>query len=52
MLHSVVRKTRCPDPVLDVEGRRRKVAAVSPAEVSCHEEDVPAKLDKVLVTAP
>ena len=50
MLHSVVRKTRCSDPVVYVEGRRRKVTAVSLTEVSCHKEDVPAKLDKVLVT--
>ena len=50
MLHSVVRKTRCSDPIVYVEGRRRKVTAVSLTEVSCHKEDVPAKLDKVLVT--
>ena len=52
MLHSVVRKTGCSDAVVCVEGRRRKVAAVSLAEVGRHEENVPAKLNKVLVTAP
>ena len=51
MLHSVVRKIGCSDPVVCAEGGRRKVAAVSLAEVSRHEENVPTKLDKVLVTA-
>ena len=51
VLHSIVRKTGCSDPVVYVEGRRWKMAAVSLAEVSCHEQNVATKLDKVLVTA-
>ena len=51
MLNSIVRKTGCSDPVVYVEGRRWKMAAVSLAEVSCHEQNVATKLDKVLVTA-
>ena len=52
MLHRVVGKTGCSDPVVDVEGGRWEVAAVPLAEVGCHEQDVPTELDKVLVTAP
>ena len=52
MLHRVVGKTGCPDPVVDVEGGRWEVATVPLAEVGCHEQDVPAKLDKLGVTTP
>ena len=51
MLHGVVGETGRSHPVVCVEGRRWEVTAVSLTEVSRHEENVPTKLYKVLVTA-
>ena len=52
VLHGVVGKTGRSHPVVCVEGRGWEVAAVSLTEVSRHEQNVPTKLDKILVAAP
>ena len=52
MLHGVVGETGRSHPVVCVEGRGWEVAAVSLTEGSRHEQNVPTKLDKILVAAP
>ena len=51
VLHRVGGQAGSPHSVLAGEGRSLVVAAVPLAQVGRHEEDVPTKLNKVLVTA-
>ena len=52
MLHRVGGQAGSPHAVLAGEGRSLVVAAVPLAQVGRHEENVPTKLDKILVAAP